>query len=182
MDPATGTVGHREGLTQEVRDRGHRAIVAGTPPTARVGARRRIQVVAHRAVRVTVHRRIRAVGRLKIVDRLRIRAAGRRSGCGVQRRRRGSTGIARNSAATRVPPMRASSGTRRSTNVTRLLVASDEQLAWTAIADARRVNATLQERNASVDVIKDEHPYAGGYHALYFRSPDGIKIEIVSPE
>jgi catechol 2,3-dioxygenase-like lactoylglutathione lyase family enzyme len=40
----------------------------------------------------------------------------------------------------------------------------------------------VRQRDDSTVLYEDQHPYAGGYYALYCESPEGIKVEIVGPE
>lgn len=37
------------------------------------------------------------------------------------------------------------------------------------------------DENATV-LYEDQHPFAGGYYALYCEDPEGIKVEVVGPE
>jgi catechol 2,3-dioxygenase-like lactoylglutathione lyase family enzyme len=49
----------------------------------------------------------------------------------------------------------------------------------------RRVDAITEDVRAREDatlLYEDQHPYAGGYYALYCESPEGIKVEVVGPE
>jgi catechol 2,3-dioxygenase-like lactoylglutathione lyase family enzyme len=53
-------------------------------------------------------------------------------------------------------------------------------------ADSREQVDELTEgirtrENASL-LFEDQHPYAGGYYALYCESPQGVKVEVVGPE
>lgn len=41
---------------------------------------------------------------------------------------------------------------------------------------------TVQERPDATLLYEDQHPYAGGYYALYCENPDGLKVEVVGPE
>jgi catechol 2,3-dioxygenase-like lactoylglutathione lyase family enzyme len=43
------------------------------------------------------------------------------------------------------------------------------------------ITAGVRRRGLSV-LYEDGHPFAGGYYALYFRDPEGIKVEVVAPE
>lgn len=53
-------------------------------------------------------------------------------------------------------------------------------------ADSREqvdeLTTNIRERADSRVLYEDQHPYAGGYYALYCEDPEGIKIEIVGPE
>ncbi|UPV77156.1 VOC family protein (plasmid) [Halorussus limi] len=40
----------------------------------------------------------------------------------------------------------------------------------------------IREREDSAVLYDDQHPYAGGYYALYCEDPEGIKVEVVGPE
>lgn len=40
----------------------------------------------------------------------------------------------------------------------------------------------VRQRSDATLLYDDQHPYAGGYYALYCRGPDGIKVEVVAPE
>lgn len=40
----------------------------------------------------------------------------------------------------------------------------------------------IRERDDSTLLFEEQHPYAGGYHALYCENPDEVKVEIVGPE
>jgi catechol 2,3-dioxygenase-like lactoylglutathione lyase family enzyme len=44
------------------------------------------------------------------------------------------------------------------------------------------LTADIRDRTDSAVLYEEEHPYAGGYYALYCEGPDGIKVEIVGPE
>ncbi|WP_248518342.1 VOC family protein [Salinarchaeum laminariae] len=44
------------------------------------------------------------------------------------------------------------------------------------------ITAGVRERSDSSVLYDDQHPYAGGYYALYCEDPEGIKVEIVAPE
>ncbi|MFB6105017.1 MAG: VOC family protein [Halobacteriaceae archaeon] len=43
------------------------------------------------------------------------------------------------------------------------------------------LSAAVRERNDATLLYPDEHPYAGGYYALYCTGPAGTKVEIVGP-
>ncbi|MFC6960904.1 VOC family protein [Halocatena marina] len=49
-------------------------------------------------------------------------------------------------------------------------------------AQVDELTAEIRERADSVVLYEDQHPYAGGYYALYCEDPAGIKVEVVSPE
>jgi len=40
----------------------------------------------------------------------------------------------------------------------------------------------VRERDDATLLYEDQHPYAGGYYALYCEDSEGIKVEIVGPE
>lgn len=40
----------------------------------------------------------------------------------------------------------------------------------------------IQTRGDATLLFEDQHPYAGGYYALYCEGPDGIKVEVVAPD
>ncbi|WP_436924386.1 VOC family protein [Halosimplex amylolyticum] len=44
------------------------------------------------------------------------------------------------------------------------------------------ITAGVRKREGVSVLYEDQHPYAGGYYALYCEGPDGIKIEVVAPE
>lgn len=44
------------------------------------------------------------------------------------------------------------------------------------------LTAGVRERDDATVLYEDEHPFAGGYYALYCEDPEGIKIEVVAPE
>jgi catechol 2,3-dioxygenase-like lactoylglutathione lyase family enzyme len=44
------------------------------------------------------------------------------------------------------------------------------------------LTAEVRERDDSTVLYDEQHPYAGGYYALYCENPDGVKVEIVGPE
>lgn len=49
-------------------------------------------------------------------------------------------------------------------------------------AQVETITDGVRER-ADVSVLyDDQHPYAGGYYALYCEDPEGVKVEIVGPE
>lgn len=43
------------------------------------------------------------------------------------------------------------------------------------------LTAMVRERGDATLLFEDEHPYAGGYYALYCEGPDDVKVEIVAP-
>lgn len=53
-------------------------------------------------------------------------------------------------------------------------------------ADSRstvdELTATIRDRDDATVLFKEQHPYAGGYYALYCEGPDGVKIEVVGPD
>lgn len=44
------------------------------------------------------------------------------------------------------------------------------------------LTASVRERDDSTVLFDEQHPYAGGYYALYCEDPEGIKVEVVGPE
>ncbi len=40
----------------------------------------------------------------------------------------------------------------------------------------------VRERDDVAVLYDDQHPYAGGYYALYCEDPEGVKVEVVGPE
>lgn len=40
----------------------------------------------------------------------------------------------------------------------------------------------VRDRDDATLLYEDQHPYAGGYYALYCRGPDDMKIEVVAPD
>lgn len=40
----------------------------------------------------------------------------------------------------------------------------------------------VREREDSQVLYEEQHPYAGGYYALYCEDPEGVKVEIVGPK
>jgi len=52
-------------------------------------------------------------------------------------------------------------------------------------ADARAtvdaLTADVRERDGATLLYPDQHPYAGGYYALYCEGPTGITVEVVGP-
>jgi catechol 2,3-dioxygenase-like lactoylglutathione lyase family enzyme len=44
------------------------------------------------------------------------------------------------------------------------------------------ITAGIRRRENVTVLYEDQHPYAGGYYALYCEDPEGIKVEIVGPE
>jgi catechol 2,3-dioxygenase-like lactoylglutathione lyase family enzyme len=44
------------------------------------------------------------------------------------------------------------------------------------------LTAEVRERDDSTVLYDEQHPFAGGYYALYCENPDGVKVEIVGPE
>ncbi|ELY94856.1 glyoxalase/bleomycin resistance protein/dioxygenase [Natrialba chahannaoensis JCM 10990] len=49
-------------------------------------------------------------------------------------------------------------------------------------ATVDELTAGVRERADSCVLYDDQHPYAGGYYALYCESPTGITVEVVGPE
>lgn len=44
------------------------------------------------------------------------------------------------------------------------------------------LTAGVRERPDSTVLFEEQHPFAGGYYALYCEDPEGIKVEVVGPE
>ncbi|WP_460920379.1 VOC family protein [Salinarchaeum chitinilyticum] len=44
------------------------------------------------------------------------------------------------------------------------------------------ITAGVRERTDSSVLNEEQHPYAGGYYALYCEDPEGLKVEIVAPK
>lgn len=44
------------------------------------------------------------------------------------------------------------------------------------------ITEAIHEREDATVLYEDQHPFAGGYYALYCEDPDGIKVEVVGPE
>lgn len=44
------------------------------------------------------------------------------------------------------------------------------------------LTAAVRARADSTVLYDEQHPYAGGYYALYCEDPEGIKVEVVGPE
>ena len=40
----------------------------------------------------------------------------------------------------------------------------------------------VQERDDTALLYEDQHPYAGGYYALYCEGPEGVKVEVIGPD
>jgi len=40
----------------------------------------------------------------------------------------------------------------------------------------------VRERDDASLLFEEQHPFAGGYYALYCEDPEGIKVEVVAPE
>jgi catechol 2,3-dioxygenase-like lactoylglutathione lyase family enzyme len=40
----------------------------------------------------------------------------------------------------------------------------------------------VRRRDDATLLYEDQHPYAGGYYALYCEGPDGVKVEVVAPD
>lgn len=45
-----------------------------------------------------------------------------------------------------------------------------------------RLAKQAQERSDTTLLYPDQHPYAGGYYALYCEGPEGVKAEVVAPD
>lgn len=44
------------------------------------------------------------------------------------------------------------------------------------------LSESIREREDAAVLYDEQHPYAGGYYALYCEDPEGIKVEVVGPE
>lgn len=44
------------------------------------------------------------------------------------------------------------------------------------------LTSQIRDRDDATVLYDDQHPYAGGYYALYCEDPEGIKVEVVAPE
>jgi catechol 2,3-dioxygenase-like lactoylglutathione lyase family enzyme len=44
------------------------------------------------------------------------------------------------------------------------------------------ITVDIRKREDTTMLYEDQHPYAGGYYALYCESPEGMKVEVVAPE
>ncbi|MGB9986147.1 VOC family protein [Salarchaeum japonicum] len=44
------------------------------------------------------------------------------------------------------------------------------------------VTEAVRNRDDSTVLYDDQHPFAGGYYALYCENPDGLKVEVVAPD
>ncbi|MFW5911644.1 MAG: VOC family protein [Halolamina sp.] len=44
------------------------------------------------------------------------------------------------------------------------------------------LSAAVRERDDASLLYEDQHPYAGGYYALYCEDPEGVKVEVIGPE
>lgn len=44
------------------------------------------------------------------------------------------------------------------------------------------LSAAIRERDDATLLYPEQHPYAGGYYALYCEDPEGVKVEVVGPE
>ncbi|MFB6197332.1 MAG: VOC family protein [Halobacteriaceae archaeon] len=44
------------------------------------------------------------------------------------------------------------------------------------------ITSGIRSRDDAVVLYEDQHPFAGGYYALYCEDPEGIKVEVVGPE
>ncbi|WP_135851020.1 VOC family protein [Halorussus salinus] len=40
----------------------------------------------------------------------------------------------------------------------------------------------VRERDDAGLLFEEQHPFAGGYYALYCEGPEGVKVEVVAPE
>lgn len=44
------------------------------------------------------------------------------------------------------------------------------------------ITTGIRKREDATLLYEDQHPFAGGYYALYCEEPDGMKVEVVGPE
>lgn len=44
------------------------------------------------------------------------------------------------------------------------------------------LTAAVRERDDATVLYEEDHPYAGGYYALYCEGPERLKVEVVAPE
>jgi hypothetical protein len=44
------------------------------------------------------------------------------------------------------------------------------------------ITAGVRERDDAAVLYDDQHPFAGGYHALYCEDSESVKVEVVAPE
>jgi catechol 2,3-dioxygenase-like lactoylglutathione lyase family enzyme len=44
------------------------------------------------------------------------------------------------------------------------------------------LTAAIRSRPDATLLFEDQHPYAGGYYALYCEGPEGVKLEVVGPD
>lgn len=49
-------------------------------------------------------------------------------------------------------------------------------------ATVDELTAGISDREDSKILFDEQHPYAGGYYALYCEAPEGVKVEVVGPE
>ncbi|MFC7074753.1 VOC family protein [Halovenus rubra] len=45
-----------------------------------------------------------------------------------------------------------------------------------------QLTESIRKRDGSTVLYEEQHPYAGGYYALYCEDPEGVKVELVGPE
>lgn len=45
-----------------------------------------------------------------------------------------------------------------------------------------RITEEVVARDETTLLYPDEHPFAGGYYAVYFEGPEGITVEVVGPQ
>lgn len=45
-----------------------------------------------------------------------------------------------------------------------------------------RITETVRSTDGATLLYPDEHPFAGGYYAVYFEDPMGITLEVVAPD
>ena len=50
---------------------------------------------------------------------------------------------------------------------------------WQQVDELTRM---VREPSDAALLFEDQHPYAGGYYALYCEGPDDVRIEVVAPE
>lgn len=49
-------------------------------------------------------------------------------------------------------------------------------------AQVDELTAAVRARDDATILFEDQHPYAGGYYALYCEAPEAVKVEVVGPE
>lgn len=49
-------------------------------------------------------------------------------------------------------------------------------------AQVDELTETIRSREDARLLFEEQHPYAGGYYALYCEGPEGVKVEVVGPD